>query len=110
MSHETTVARRQVEITNILGLHLRPADKFVKLALRYQAEIRVLYNGNQYNGKSILDLATLGAERGTRLELEARGPDAAQAIEALADLVSAQFNENENGEPIQGHPNPEPAR
>jgi phosphocarrier protein HPr len=110
MSHETTVACRQVEITNSLGLHLRPADKFVKLALRYQAEIRVHYNGNQYNGKSILDLTTLAAERGTRLELEARGPDAAQAIEALAELVLAQFYENENGETIQGHPNPEPAR
>jgi phosphocarrier protein HPr len=110
MSHDTTVARRQVEITNSLGLHLRPADKFVKLALRYQAEIRVHYNGNQFNGKSILDLTTLAAECGTRLELEARGPDAAQAIEALADLVSAQFYENDNGETIEGNPNPEPPR
>jgi phosphocarrier protein HPr len=110
MSHDTTVARRQVEITNSLGLHLRPADKFVKLALRYQAEIRVHYNGNQFNGKSILDLTTLAAECGTRLELEARGPDAAQAIEALADLVSARFYENENGEAIESNPKPEPAR
>ena len=68
------------------------------------------YNGNQFNGKSILDLTTLAAECGTRLELEARGPDAAQAIEALAELVSAQFYENENGEAIEGNPNPEPAR
>jgi phosphocarrier protein len=110
MSHDTTVARRQVEITNSLGLHLRPADKFVKLALRYQAEIRVHYNGNEFNGKSILDLTTLAAECGTRLDLEARGPDAAQAIEALAELVSAQFYENGNGEAIEGNPNPEPAR
>ena len=74
MSHDTTVARRQVEITNSLGLHLRPADKFVKLAVAYQSDIRVHYNGNQFNGKSILDLTTLAAECGTRLELEARGP------------------------------------
>src|SRR3954447_26758047 len=58
MSHDTTVARRQVEITNSLGLHLRPAEKFVKLALRYQADVRVYRNGNQFNGKSILDLMT----------------------------------------------------
>ena len=108
MSHDTTVARRQIEITNSLGLHLRPADKFVKLALRYQAEIRVHYNGCQFNGKSILDLTTLAAECGTRLELEARGPDAVEALEALAGLVSAQFYENENGDTIQGRPNPEP--
>ena len=110
MSHDTTVARRQVEITNSLGLHLRPADKFVKLALRYQADVRVHYNGNQFNGKSILDLTTLAAERGTRLELEARGPDAEAAVEALADLVSAQFYENENGDAIQGQADTEPAR
>jgi phosphocarrier protein len=110
MSHDTTVARRQVEITNSLGLHLRPADKFVKLALRYQADVRVHYNGNQFNGKSILDLTTLAAECGTRLELEARGPDAEAAVEALADLVLAQFYENENGDATQGQADTEPAR
>jgi phosphocarrier protein HPr len=110
MSHDTTVARRQVEITNSLGLHLRPADKFVKLALRYQADVRVHYNGNQFNGKSILDLTTLAAECGTRLELEARGPDAEAAVEALADLVSAQFYENDNGDAIEGQADTEPAR
>ena len=110
MSHDTTVARRQVEITNTLGLHLRPAEKFVKLALRYQADVRVHHNGNQFNGKSILDLTTLAAECGTRLELEARGPDAEAAVEALADLVSAQFYENENGDAISGQADTEPAR
>jgi phosphocarrier protein len=109
MSHDTTVARRQVEITNSLGLHLRPADKFVKLALRYQSDVRVHYNGNQFNGKSILDLTTLAAECGTRLELEARGPDAVEAVEALARLVSAQFYENENGDAIPNPPDAEPA-
>ena len=110
MSHDTTVALRQVEITNSLGLHLRPADKFVKLALRYQAEIRVHYNGNQFNGKSILDLTTLAAECGTRLEVEARGPDAEAAIEALAALVLARFHEDESGDAIQERPKTEPAR
>jgi phosphocarrier protein HPr len=99
MSEETTVTRRQVQITNSLGLHLRPADKFVKLATRYQSEIRVYYNGSVFNGKSILDLTTLAAECGTQLELEASGPDAVDAIDALAELVLAQFHEDqyENG-------------
>jgi phosphocarrier protein HPr len=110
MSHDTTVAHRQVQITNSLGLHLRPADKFVKLALRYRSEIRVHYNGNQFNGKSILDLITVAAECGTRLELEACGPDAVEALDALSDLVSAQFYESENGDTIQGCSNPEPGR
>jgi phosphocarrier protein len=109
MSHEPTVARRQLEVTNSLGLHLRPANKFVELATKFQSEIRVLYNGNAFNGKSILDLTSLAAECGTRLEVEARGPDAPEAIEALAELVSAQFHEDENGESTELPPTTESA-
>jgi phosphocarrier protein len=103
MSHDSPVVRRQVEVLNSLGLHMRPADKFVKLALRFQAEIRVTHNGNEFNGKSILDLTSVGAECGTRLELEARGPDAEEAIAALAELIAARFHEDD-----EGHPDVEP--
>ncbi len=95
-SHESAVARRQVEITNRLGLHLRLAAQFVTLARRFQSEIRVLYQGTACNGKSILDLTTLAAECGTRLDLEACGPDADAAVEALADAVAARFHQDEN--------------
>jgi phosphocarrier protein len=100
MTQETTVARRQIEITNYLGLHMRPANQFVVLARQFQSDVRVLHNGSQFNGKSILSLTSLCAERGVKLELEARGPDAEEAVEALASLVAAGFNEDENGEPI----------
>ncbi len=109
MSHDTTVACRQVEVTNPLGLHMRPANKFVELALQFQAEIRVSHNGNDYNGKSILDLTSLAAECGACLEVEARGPDADAAVAALADLVSARFFEDENGEPTEVQRRTEPA-
>ena len=104
MSHDPPVARRQIEITNFLGLHLRPADKFVRLALQYQAEVRVIHNGNEYNGKSILDLTSLAAERGTRLEVVARGPDAEAAVGALAELVLARFYETDDGDPLESAP------
>ncbi len=110
MSHETTVAHRQVEITNSWGLHVRPAQKFVELAQRFRAEIRVRFNGNDLDGKSILNLMTMAADCGALLDLEARGPDAVEAIEALAGLVSAQFYEDENGQPIEAQPGAEPAR
>ncbi|SIO58959.1 phosphocarrier protein [Singulisphaera sp. GP187] len=97
MSHDSPVVRRQVEIINALGLHMRPADKFVKLALQFKAEVRVIYNGNEFNGKSILDLTSLAAECGTRLEVEARGLDADQAVEALSALVQAKFYESDEG-------------
>src|SRR5262249_18274617 len=104
MSHDPSVARRQVEITNDFGLHLGPAAKFVKLANRFQSDIRVSNNGKEINGKSILDLTLLAAECGTRLELEARGPDAEAAVEALARLVLSQFRES--GEEPEREPAP----
>lgn len=94
MSHDSSVARRQVEITNEYGLHLGPAAKFVKLASQFQSEIRVYHNGQIINGKSILDLTLLAAEKGTRLDLEAKGPDAEAAITALEVLVLSQFRDN----------------
>jgi phosphocarrier protein HPr len=99
MSHDSPVVRQQVEILNTLGLHMRPADKFVKLALQFQSDIRVTHNGNEFNGKSILDLTSVGAECGTRLQLEARGPDAPEAVAALANLIAARFHEDDEGYP-----------
>jgi phosphocarrier protein HPr len=110
MSHDTMVAHRQVEIINSLGLHVRPAMKFVELASRFQAEVRVRHNHNESNGKSLLELTMMAAECGTRLELEARGPDAAAAVEALAQLVSARFHEDDNGEPLESPTGSGPAR
>jgi phosphotransferase system HPr (HPr) family protein len=86
--------KRHVEITNPLGLHLRPADKLAQLANSFAStEIRVRHKGKEFNAKSILDLAMLGAECGTRLELVAHGPDAEAALSALAELVRSQFDE-----------------
>jgi phosphocarrier protein HPr len=96
MSHDPSVSRKEVEITNEYGLHLTPAMKFVQLAGQFQCDVRVLHNGKEINGKSILDLTLLAAECGTRLELEARGPDAEAAIDALARLVLSKFREGED--------------
>jgi phosphotransferase system HPr-like phosphotransfer protein len=60
--------------------------------------------------RSLFGVGFEDAECGTCLDLEARGPDAEAAVEALADLVSAQFYENENGEATQGQADTEPAR
>ncbi len=95
------IARRQVVILNALGLHLRPANKFVGMAMQYRSEIRVVSGGEAVNGKSILELATLAAEQGTRLDLEADGPDAEAAVAALAELVAAGFYEDDDGDSVE---------
>jgi phosphocarrier protein HPr len=89
---EPIISRRRVEIVNAYGLHMRPADKFVRLANSFQAEVWVHHGETRANGKSILDMASLAAECGTTLDLEARGPDGAEALAALADLVAAGFH------------------
>jgi phosphotransferase system HPr (HPr) family protein len=86
---------RQVTITNPEGMHARPADKFVKLANRFTSNIVIVKGSERVDGKSILDLLMLAAAEGTVLSLEADGPDAQQAIDALAELVAQNFAEDE---------------
>lgn len=87
---------RETVITNALGLHLRAADRFVRLAQQFQATVRVAHGANAVDGKSILDLATLAAACGDALAIEASGPDAEAALEALTALVAAGFHEAES--------------
>ena len=89
MADNIQVARRQVGICNVNGLHMRVADRFVRLANGFQSEVRVHCRDTVANGKSILSLITLAAEFGAILALEADGCDAEEAIAALADLISA---------------------
>jgi phosphocarrier protein HPr len=89
------VAYRQVAISNVLGLHLRVANKFVTSAQAFQSAVRVCGNGVMADGRSILDLLSLAAECGTTLAVEAEGCDAEEAVAVLANLISAQPSESE---------------
>jgi phosphocarrier protein HPr len=92
---ETT--RRQVQVANPLGLTMRAAASFVVLAREYHAEILVSDGTKQLSGKSLVDLITLVAPRGTRLRLEARGPDAREAVAALTGLIASRSHGTDNG-------------
>ena len=83
-----------VEIINQLGLHARAAARFVETASRFTAEVTVTNGDESVSGKSILGLMMLAAGQGTQLSLVATGPDAEQAVDALAELISQRFNEN----------------
>jgi phosphocarrier protein HPr len=88
-------ATKTVVVTNPQGLHARPADLFVKTAIRFTSKIELVKGRERVDGKSILSLLTLAAVAGTRLSIEADGPDAEQALDALAKLVEHDFAENE---------------
>ncbi len=85
--------RTKVRIVNPMGLHARPAGRFVAVAAHYDAYIRVACNGEEVDGGSILSLLMLEAVRGTELDLTANGPEAEQALVALAELVAGGFEE-----------------
>lgn len=82
---------RRVSITGPLGLHARPAARFVKLAGRFDAAIEVSANGITVSGGSIMGLMMLGAGDGAEMLLSAHGPEAAAALDALAALVASGF-------------------
>ncbi len=89
--------RRQLEITNSLGLHLRAASRLAQLAQQFQSEVRICWKGRVADGKSILDLLTLGADSGSILDFEVNGPDSEQAAAALHELVASRFHDDGNG-------------
>ena len=87
------MAERTVQIVNKNGLHARPAAEIVKLAAKYQSEIVVARDDLEVNGKSIMGVMMLAAECGSTLKLKADGPDADQALDALATLIGNKFGE-----------------
>ena len=88
-------ARRNVEIVNKRGLHARASAKFAKLAGEFDAEITVRRDGHSVDGQSIMDLMMLAAGPGSVLDIEAAGPEAQAALDALVALVAARFDEED---------------
>ena len=84
-----------VDIVNKRGLHARASAKFVKMASTFDAEVRVSKDGQTVDARSIMGLMMLAAGPGCCIEIEAEGPEAAPALEALTALVSARFDEDE---------------
>ena len=85
---------RIVQIENKNGLHARPAAEIVKCAAKFRSEITIVKDDLDVNGKSIMGVMMLAAEHGSSITLRAEGPDADQALEALADLVHNRFGES----------------
>src|SRR4029077_16265131 len=81
--------RRTITITNPQGLHMRPITEFVELASKFQSEVFVAKDGGKkIDGKSAFGLLEMVAEQGCLIELEVNGPDAEEAISALANVLA----------------------
>ena len=89
------MTQAELLIKNQLGLHIRAASQFAKMAAKFQAEIYVARDDLEVNGKSIMGVIMLAAEQGSTIQVRAEGPDETDAITALRELVEGNFG----GEP-----------
>ena len=92
------VVTKDVVVANERGLHARPAMQFVDVANTFQSQVTVVKEGPEpfeVDGKSVMQMITLEAVQGTKLQLKADGEDASAAVEQLAKLVDEKFGEDE---------------
>jgi len=86
---------RKITIKNKLGLHARAAVKFVNTANRFRASVKIVKDGDEVDGKSILGILTLAAVQGTHITLKVAGEDEDMALKALVSLIENKFLEKE---------------
>ena len=85
---------QSVTVVNELGMHARAAAKFVHLATRFTARVKVARQGREMDGKSIMGILLLAAARGSLITISADGADEEAVIAALAALVESGFGED----------------
>ena len=90
---QATVGPVLVPITNKRGLHARASAKFVTMASGFDADVTVGHDGSSVTGTSIMGLMMLAAAPGCTVEVRAEGADAKEAVDAIAALIAARFDE-----------------
>jgi phosphocarrier protein len=82
-----------VTIENKTGIHARPASIFVQTATKFKSKVQIQAKGKTVDAKSILMIMSMGLVKGTEITIVADGPDEADAVKALKDLVDSKFGE-----------------
>jgi phosphocarrier protein HPr len=85
---------RELTVLNKLGLHARPAAEFVRCARKFKSTVTIRKDGQDYSAASILDVLSANLDCGSQMILTADGPDAAAALDQLAELM-VQFEKQE---------------
>ncbi|MCJ7508935.1 MAG: HPr family phosphocarrier protein [candidate division Zixibacteria bacterium] len=87
------MVEREVEVINKFGLHARPAALLVQKASKFKSEITLEKEGQKVNGKSIMGVMMLAAEKGSTLIIRAEGEDENEAVAALVEVILSKFGE-----------------
>ena len=91
--------RRELEILNPLGLHARPAAEFVRCVLTFSSEVTFRKGEENFSAHSILEVLSANLDCGTRITIEAIGPDASEVLDRLEQLLF-EFKEQEKSEQV----------
>ena len=84
---ESVLIRREIKMMNELGLHARPAAEFIRVANAYRSEIWILKGEERFSATSIIEVLRANLDCGDTATIEAKGPDAAEAVARLVKLV-----------------------
>ena len=82
-----------ITIENKTGIHARPASIFVQTATKFKSKVQIQAKGKTVDAKSIRMIMSMGLVKGTEITIIADGPDEAEAVKALKDLVASKFGE-----------------
>jgi len=87
---------KRLEVKNRLGLHARAAALLVQTVSRFSSEVKISKDGQVVDGRSIIGLLTLGAAKGSRVRVEAKGNDAEESLKAIEELFEKRFDEGDS--------------
>jgi len=87
------VIQKEIVLLNRLGLHIRPAAQFTKIASKYKADVFLIRDGMRVNAKSIMGVMMLAAGQGSKLTLECIGEDEQEVCNELVNLIENKFGE-----------------
>jgi len=98
------LVERELVIKHKTGLHARPAALFVQLANKYESDISIVKEDQKVNGKSIMGILMLAAEKGAKITIIADGEDAEQAVEELSSMLlkEEELDFQDRGESNEG--------
>ncbi len=87
--------KQSITVTNASGLHLRPAGNLCKEALKYESKINIIFGNTVANAKSVLSVLGACIKKGDEIEIECKGKDEEEALNAIINLAENGFGEIE---------------
>ena len=84
---------RKIQVVNPSGLHLRPAGLLCQTSMKFKSKISILFQDNEINAKSVLNVMAFGVKCGSEIEVQCTGDDEEEALEAVCNLISTGLKE-----------------